>query len=262
MIRKPLLVAAIAAAVTPAAARASDPQTICAGSDAPGYYACASVTVDYVGGQIVLGVQNLDSWMSPDMTGSETGYLLNGIGLTGFPTLAPDAFAGTFSVGTAGDVWIRDGDLATQGGYWDFSTAIGGSGGGIGSLLVDAGSETSQSQLGALLGCTPAGAPDRYGFRTCAPDFSGYLTFAFDTNLTEAEFNAITWRYSLRGIAGPEGVSFKCGPGFTYDNGTPRECGPPTVTPEPVGLLLMATGLLGVAFVGRRRRRSRFDSET
>lgn len=119
-----------------------------------------------------------------------------------------------------------------------------------------AGSETwllgaSMGGSGGILGCT-----DPTGNGADVSSCAGPLTFRFDFAST-AGIRMQDLEFAFRAQSmGATGQSTKC---YTSDaQGSAMACEPwtpPTATPEPATVVLMASGLLGVFGVARHRRR-------
>jgi hypothetical protein len=221
MIKRVAAVAVVGMALAPMTAQAT---TICAPSDPAGYYGCASMSVSYdaVLGVLSVSVQNLDAYDNLAMTGTAYGWRIWGVGLIGDPSLA-SYFTGSVetTLGTGAN-WVGPGSQA----QWDFTTNLQG-------IWVDAGA-LDEGVPGSIQGCVATGSQNNY-YDTC----NGAVVFKFGMqNLSQADFDATDISFALRGGAGPDDVSFKSG----------------TPVPEPMSMLLVGTGLLGVGAVLRRRR--------
>jgi hypothetical protein len=222
---------ALAAALTfPAGAANADVPTHCAPSDPAGFFACASMLVsfDATTGVITVKIQNTDVW-AEDMGLNPAGW---GYSITGFGIQAPELGAGVTLVGDPtieGSVDIE----GTPADEWDFTTNVNG-------FFVEAGA-SSGGVNGGILGCN-----DEFGnqwFRTCSGGVNtGYVVFQFDTELTDLDLAEV--ELVMRAQGGP--VSYRCA--------DPDGC-TPTLTPEPISMLLLGTGLFGVGGVHLRRRR-------
>jgi hypothetical protein len=207
---------------------AASATTICAPSDPAGYYACASVSLQWSAGNIVMSVQNLDAWDSA-LAGVVGGYRLTAIGVVATPSLTQ------YLTGT---VTTSLGAGATTSGspeQWAFDTNLDG-------IFVQAGASTSGGPS-SIAGCQSLGNPTPY-WNSCG----GPILFTFGTDgLTEAQFNTMAangFEWGMRGISGPNDESFRC---------FGDECLPTTTVPEPVTMVLFGTGLVGIGLARRRR---------
>ncbi|MDX2120066.1 MAG: hypothetical protein SF070_03270 [Gemmatimonadota bacterium] len=90
----------------------------------------------------------------------------------------------------------------------------------------------------------------------------GTYVFSFTLSGVNNALDLSTVGFALHGQAGPNGCSTKLVIGADGSGNTPSNPGncviipppPPTVTPEPISMTLLATGLVGVGIAGRRRR--------
>lgn len=221
--RRAAMAALAGLVLVPATARAA---TLCAPSDPAGFYACASVSVAWTPGAIVLSVQNLDTWDST-LSSVVGGYRIKGVGLVGVPSLAPYL---TGTVGTA----VGGGAFGVNSpSPWTFDLNIDG-------IFVHAGADAG-GMSNSIQGCEDTGSLVQPYYDTCV----GLVTFSFGTTgLSEADFNAMELAFGMRGIAGPNDASFRC---------FGDECIPGQVVPEPITMVLLGTGLVGLGAVRRRR---------
>ena len=227
--RRKLVVTAIAGLIAlPAAVSA---EGICAPSDPAGYYACASVNLQWEAGAIHLSVRNLDTW-DATLSSVTHGYKLWGIGVTGNPSL--DTYLTGYLGTSFGGGTVKVGDTPD----WAFTKKVQG-------FDVEAGAGVN-GQKGAIMGCKQAGSPNNF-FDTCAD--GSWVRFSFGTDdLTKEQFELMSFTYALRGGTGE--MSYRC-QGST--------CVPFEQVPEPATGLLLLSGLLGVGAVVRRRRRTAGD---
>jgi len=90
--------------------------------------------------------------------------------------------------------------------------------------------------------------------------FGGTWVFTFSGFFTQGQFDTAlnTAGVGIHAVAGPNGCSTKLAiepNGTAFQNITDPTCGSTTVTPEPLSLTLLATGLVGLVGVGAIRRR-------
>jgi hypothetical protein len=200
--------------------------------------ACASLTVNTTpdgsgGTNVIISVRNLQG-AAPDQTG---GSLITRVGLTA-PTISG---ANSLSVGTSGTVGVFDGPTpGTPGSKWAITNA------GINGTVEFSTSVGGVLRSGGIQGCNQSLFNPNDFFETCAANGNtGFVTFAFNTsNLWDASSAevGVFWD-GVVGLSGPA----EC---RTED---PTACA--QVTPEPISMALLGTGLLGLGGVGLRRRR-------
>lgn len=212
---------------------------------------CASMKVfttpDGMGGtNVVIWVRNEQGTNPTDNT---QGSLITKIGLVG-----PEVGTATgLTVGTDGEVGIV-GDPASR---WEIQASPGQ--GNIGGIVEFTAGTQSQggANEGGIRGCDSSDAsPTRY-FVTCdGSGNTGWVTFSFNTsNLWNAENAIIAWKTQA---VTDGGGSYEC----RADAEGEHACAPTTpvtVTPEPVSLALMGSGLLGIAMLRFRRRQGWSD---
>jgi len=210
--------------------------------------ACASVQVFTTPGgsggtDVVIRVRNLQGAL-PDQTG---GSIITTVGLT-VPTAAIMGAASGLNVNTVGTVGV----VGSPGTKWGFSSA------GINGHVELVASTPSRGNNpdGGIQGCQTAGVAAAHYFDTCAgTGNTGWVSFNFHTaNLWDASLAEVGLKYD-----GVVGLSTKVECRTESAPTDPTYCIAASVTPEPVSMALLATGLLGVGGAGLRRRRKRMD---
>jgi len=219
--------------------------------------ACASVQVFTTPGgsggtDVVIRVRNLQGAL-PDQTG---GSIITVVALT-VPTAATMGARSGLNVTTVGTVGVV-GSPASQ---WAFSNA------GINTRVELAASTTQRGNItdGGIQGCdTPnngytTGSTAPNYFDTCASTGNtGWVSFNFHTaNLWDAALAEIGLKYD-----GVVGLTTKVECRTESAPSDPTYCIAASVTPEPISMALLATGLLGVGGAGLRRRRKKNQSSS
>lgn len=206
-------------------------------------HSCASLvvitTLNGSGGtDVVIRVRNLGGTYFYDNTG---GSVLVRIGL-----LAPSITLANTNLGiaTSGTVGVQ-GNPAPN---WFLRNP-----GGLGSPIELTAGITPGTTSGGILGCgTPAhGNPSSY-FKTCDP--TGWVEFSFSTtNAWSANDAEVAW---LQQDFGVNGGGIECGSDTSgLANNARQYC--VGVTPEPMTMVLLGSGLAGMSGFGFMKRRKK-----
>ena len=207
--------------------------------------ACVSVKVTTTpnlsgGTDVVISVRNNQGAL-PDQTG---GSLINVVGLWAPPAATMGSASGLSVTSTGAGVF---GNPASR---WSISSA------GVNGPIEFAASTPllGGNPEGGIIGCNASERTVSNYFQTCG---TGWVSFNFTT--------ANAWDASLAEVAikfdGVVGVATRV---ECKSNVAPTDaeyCPNVAVTPEPVSMALLATGLLGLGGAGLRRRRKGMDVE-
>jgi hypothetical protein len=229
---KSKIAAAFAAAVLllngPSYAQVTNYYNVCDTSD--GYKICASSQVTWNGSSLVMKVWNMEGSGSASLFGM--AHTMTAVGLSKTSEKQTGSLFSSFSV-------LFGGQDVSQ--YWSQ---------GAKSLQLVLGGETSTGHQGGINGCTDLG-PQQNHFLTCGnyPN-APYLEFTFSgfaSSFVYADYQLFEYHSQQTGnnagsmkVQGPE---------------NPPPPPPPGVVPEPVSMVLLASGLIGIGVKARKRRR-------
>ncbi|HUF66996.1 MAG TPA: PEP-CTERM sorting domain-containing protein [Gemmatimonadaceae bacterium] len=193
--------------------------------------------------ELVVRVQNLWAVLADN---SLTGQNIDRLGV-----LSPDLFDVTHSDPVETDGATKQGD---PGSLWGFSSRNN-SLNNLGSVewAVAAGSNQNFSNGdGGIFGCLPANSTRPNFFLTCVNSVpTGWINFAVESSQS-IDINQLQIAWGARSI-GPQDLSVS---GSTCVGGCGTE-----VIPEPITMVLLGSGLLGVGGAARRRRRKQLEIE-
>lgn len=202
--------------------------------------ACASLMVTTQlnasgGTDVRISVRNLQGWSS-DNTG---GSLITRIGIVappiaGFSTGLTMTANGAATAGTPGSAWF----LRRPG--------------GLGSPIELTAGIASGTKNGGIAGCgAPQGGMPASWYRTCN---GGWVDFTFSTTNAWSANNAeVAWLTT--NMAASPNTGLECGTNDGGPNDGRNYCASADVTPEPISMLLLGSGLAGLGGFGFVRRR-------
>jgi hypothetical protein len=231
------------ASATPAWADGFQSYRFCGGDT---FKTCGAVEITVVGSSVTMRVWNLSGNMAAtngQAAGSNLSSIINGIGFFNIPA---GVSVVTNSLSVSGPV--RGTDTPTG---WSLSNF------GKVAFAVDYRTTTSRTDGGIASGCATSGdlpgTPPNLYQNPCSGDLSNtndWVTFNFQ--ISGGAWDPSTSEISYRVYDGLADVASECWTG-TSPSGQPSNC--VTVTPEPVTMTLLATGLAGMGGAGFLRRR-------
>jgi MYXO-CTERM domain-containing protein len=231
------------ASATPAWANGFKSYRFCGGDT---FKTCAAVEITVVGNNVTMRVWNLSGNMGGtygQAAGSNAGTIVNGIGFYNVPAGIQVV---TNSLSVSGPARGTD----TPSGGWNLKN--------FGSVAFSVDYRAATGGAGGIAsGCAQAnqlpGTPPNLYMNPCDASFgnsANWVTFSFQ--ITGGSWDPTTSAISFRGYDGVTGESTECWTD-TSPGGRPATC--VTVTPEPVTMTLLATGLAGMGGAGFIRRR-------
>ena len=197
------------------------------------FQVCASVRLSSVNNVLTMQVWNLNGTMGVQHTMTSIGLYHAGSAFDWSGRVS--SYAVTYGAQNITSLWTQNGanDIQTLGGV---------------KLELREGTQGNRG----IIGCTDPGGLQKWA--TCfdgASSFPGspFVQFTFNLNRHFALTN-VELRWHSQQL--PDGSSLKCDTGGAGDY---PDCVPNTAVPEPATMVLLGTGMAGIAAVRRRRNK-------
>ena len=197
---------------------------------------------------VIVNYDNSSTYNTTALTGYATnGAMMDGMAVTanfiggGSETLYW-ADTGAASGGVSGTGWGLSESGDTFGGFWSLSSSV-----GISSIFIDAGVGNTVFDID-WVGYGTDGSASGWTFQTDDP-FDITATYSGEVSVGGAAAVGDLWRYLNLDFT----QGFSGGMRFIADTDNLLYAGDINPVPEPTGLLLLASGLLGLGFLRRRK---------